>query len=445
MVIRGAAGSGKTTTAILRLRALLSSFTNRRNRLRQQEPVRALVLTYNRTLKGYIEDLVEKTRREADDPDAVELEVSTFGKWGQVRLGGPPLVANDEREGVIRDFGQAIPLDADFLVNETEYVLGRFLPDDLPKYLTATRHGRGAAPRVEQAVRQSILADVIANYDGWKQAQGVVDWNDVAVRLALAKTQPLYDIIIADECQDFTGNQLRAIHNHLKADHSLTLIIDSAQRIYARGFTWRELGIPVRAENIKTLSVNYRNTREIAQFALPLITGIPHDEDATLPDFRMVTRSGPRPVMLSGRFSRQMAWAIRYIKDEVDLTNESVAFLHPKGGGWFSYVKAELQRAKLPYEELTQRADWPSGPANIGLATCHSAKGLEFDHVFILGLNDECLDFLDGDDDREAQHRRLIAMAIGRAKKFVCLGHRPHDPSSILAHLDSTTCDLVDL
>jgi DNA helicase IV len=58
-IIRGAAGSGKTTTALLRLQALISTFVSRKRRERILEPVRVLVLTYNRTLRGYILNLAK--------------------------------------------------------------------------------------------------------------------------------------------------------------------------------------------------------------------------------------------------------------------------------------------------------------------------------------------------------------------------------------------------
>jgi DNA helicase IV len=131
MIIRGAAGSGKTSTAILRLNSLLASYTARRARRGQLEPVRALVLTYNRTLRGYISELVDRQRRSITDPDAVELEVSTFGKWSRDRLGNPTMLDAKERESAIRGFGRHIPLPGDFLVGETDYALGRFLPTDL--------------------------------------------------------------------------------------------------------------------------------------------------------------------------------------------------------------------------------------------------------------------------------------------------------------------------
>lgn len=53
-IIRGAAGSGKTTTALLRLGEQLRVRLDRRRRYGHVAPVRALVLTFNRTLEGYI-------------------------------------------------------------------------------------------------------------------------------------------------------------------------------------------------------------------------------------------------------------------------------------------------------------------------------------------------------------------------------------------------------
>lgn len=51
---RRAAGSGKTTTALLRLREQIQVRLSRRERFGHDTPVRVLVLTFNRTLEGYI-------------------------------------------------------------------------------------------------------------------------------------------------------------------------------------------------------------------------------------------------------------------------------------------------------------------------------------------------------------------------------------------------------
>jgi len=76
-LIRGAAGSGKTTTALLKLRALIGVYVNRKRRLQRDEPVRILVLTFNRTLSGYIENLAED---QASDSGEIDLRISTFGR-----------------------------------------------------------------------------------------------------------------------------------------------------------------------------------------------------------------------------------------------------------------------------------------------------------------------------------------------------------------------------
>ncbi len=92
-VIRGAAGSGKTTTALLRLRSLVGSFLNRRRRDGDIAPIRALVLTYNRTLRGYISALIEDEARHFQD---VDLTVSTFGQWSRALLDNPSMVDPDD-------------------------------------------------------------------------------------------------------------------------------------------------------------------------------------------------------------------------------------------------------------------------------------------------------------------------------------------------------------
>src|SRR5262245_28229689 len=75
-LIRGAAGSGKTTTAVLRLKQLAGAWLSRRERLKIAAPVRILVITFNRTLRGYMAELAEGQVRARTDLD---LTVSTFG------------------------------------------------------------------------------------------------------------------------------------------------------------------------------------------------------------------------------------------------------------------------------------------------------------------------------------------------------------------------------
>lgn len=424
-VIRGAAGSGKTTTAILRLKTLIGYFLNRRRQTGVKSPVRTLVLTYNRTLRGYISALIEK---QAAQDEEIVVEVETFAAWALEKLGKPALVSDAARVEKIKKLGSGL-LPPEFLVAEVDYLRGRYLPQERSKYLVSRREGRGASPRVDKALRERLLNDVVIPYEKWLKDTKMIDWSELEIAMAASNPSLLYDIVVADEVQDFSANQIRAIFPWLAKEHAVTFVLDGAQRIYARGFTWAELGVSVTSANSFQLSVNYRNTREIAAFALPFVKDlVPGDADATLPDFTQCTRSGPKPVVLRGKFSGQMAHALEFITKKVDLRKESVAFLHPKGGGWFKAVREALNGAGIGYEEFTRAKEWPDGDVNVALSTIHSAKGLEFDHVFVLGLNADILPHgTEADDSDWLQLRRLLAMAVGRAKETVHLGYKP-DP-----------------
>jgi len=442
-VIRGAAGSGKTTTALLRLRALIGTFVGRKRRMSKTEPVRILVLTFNRTLRGYIRELA---RQQVSESHEIELEISTFAKWAMTRLGNPAILSDKVAERKIADLGKTISLPSDFLVEEVNYILGRFYHSSLNDYLGARRVGRGTAPRVDRSLRETILANVVEPYQKWKRTISKYDWNDLAAMLAEKKVGDEYDIVIADETQDFSANEIRAIKNHVADIHSLTFILDSAQRIYVRGFTWREAGITVGPDNTHHLKRNYRNTIEIAQFAANIMEGITFDDDGTMPDFSKCERHGPRPIVIKGKFSDQVSFVTNYIINRVDLNNESVAILHPLGGGWFDYARGAFNKHRLPFVELTRRSEWPEGDENIAFSTIASAKGLEFDHVIMLGLNAQLLQHgPDEGDDRLPRLRRLMAMGIGRARQSVIIGYKPMEEPMLVRYMKPGTFDLVNL
>src|SRR6266508_1764937 len=178
LLIRGAAGSGKTTTALYRLQQLCRSWLSRRDRLGLDTLVRVLVLTYNRTLEGYISELA---RTQVTGHVGLELQVLTFGKWAVDLLGGANILDRDGSAGLLRPLIRPLSGNTDFLIEEVEYVLGRFEPDDLDAYLQARRGGRGTTPRVDQALRRRLLEEVVAPYTEKKKQYGSMDWNDIAV------------------------------------------------------------------------------------------------------------------------------------------------------------------------------------------------------------------------------------------------------------------------
>jgi superfamily I DNA/RNA helicase len=246
------------------------------------------------------------------------------------------------------------------------------------------------------------------------------------------------DVIIVDEAQDFSANQLRAINHHLAEQSYLTLVLDTAQRLYPRGYTWSEIGLNMMGARYHRLKQNHRNTVEIARFAAGLLTGLALDDDATLPDLSATTRSGALPRVVVGTYPDQVREAISFIKANVDLERETVGFLHPLG--WFKGLKPFLIRADLDFVDLTKGREWPRGPENIALSTMHSAKGLEFDHVIILGLDADTTPHGDAQDsDDLITVRRLLGMAVGRARTSLLLGYAPNRGSDLINYFQPGT------
>jgi superfamily I DNA/RNA helicase len=439
-LIRGSAGSGKTTTALLRLRQLSGFWLARRERMESTEPVRVLVVTFNRTLRGYIAEMAE---RQAPPSSFLRLTVTTFAKLTMDTMGGT--VVNEETrkaklQSLIREsFGQN-----SFVLDEAEYAMGRFPTSQINEYVSCERSGRGLTPRFGTQQRRQLIDNVITPFNQWKIDHRVCDFNDLAIKASELASPPKFDIIVADESQDLSANEVRGLVNFAADPSSITFILDSAQRIYPRGFTWREVGLTIRSQDTYRLQKNHRNTVEICAFASPLLADMDVGDDGTIPNLNSCDRHGPKPLVVKGRYAKQVDFAIKYIRENIDLSVESVAFLKPLGGNWFSTLKSKLSQSSLPFVDLTRSSEWPQGSENIALSTMSSAKGLEFDHVIILGFNEENAALTtDRDDDSSSRLRRLLAMAITRARSSVIVGFKPSEASSLTSYFATSTFDEV--
>ena len=445
-LIRGAAGSGKTTVALLRLRQLCASRISRNARLGLADQIRVLVLTFNRTLRAYIAQLVDEGA--LSDPH-VHLVIDTFAGWAQALVGPLAVVEDSLRRSELQRLLLEMPVptvaaNLPYFVDEVEYIVGRFAPENRPGYIGMERTGRGRSPPVPRAMRERLLSDVVAPYEDWKTQNGRSDWNDIALA-AISASGQRYDVVVVDEAQDLSANQVRAILSHLADDHVTTFIIDAVQRIYPRGFTWREVGIEMRPNLVFHLRSNHRNTAQIARLAQSLVHGLPQEEDGVIPDATACSRQGPMPAMLAGTYSGQLHHMLTHIAPAL-ARGETVAILHPRGGGWFNYTRQELDKRDIAYCELTAQREWPSGPEQLALSTIHSAKGLEFDHVLMPGLNSEVTSWGGDAQDGELDSlRRLVAMGVGRARRSVALGYKPEDRSEVVDMIAPNTYELFEV
>ena len=441
-LIRGSAGSGKTTTAILRLTSLANMMRGKKDLVGDESPVRVLLLTFNRTLSGYVRALLEAQVIGKGQ----EIEIDTFANWSMSKLGIVVVQADAARRCLARLARRISELDHSYIIHEVEYLLGRFEHANLENYISKERTGRGTIPRVDVGLRQRIVDEVVYPYNQYLDRNGLIDWNRLAVKMRCEVACLEYDVIIVDESQDFSANQIRAINHHLANNHAVTFVIDTAQRIYARGFTWIEAGVSISGNRSHRLQENHRNTKEIAAFASGILSGIAVDADGTLLNLNSATASGPLPKIIVGRYARQISWAIEYICNGVDLENQTVAFLKPQGGRWFDTIKNELTNSGIRFADMQKNADWPEDDINVAISTFHSAKGLEYDHVIILGFNQENTAFGNEEFTDQIQVlRRLLAVAVARARKQVVIGYKPGEESQLISFFETGTFEEIAL
>lgn len=246
-----------------------------------------------------------------------------------------------------------------------------------------------------------------------------------------------YDIIVVDEGQDFTANQYRAVVNSLKEDSCLICVIDTAQKIYLNGFTWAECGINATQYSPYSLTRNFRNPREVARLAAKLLEAVHIDEDGVRPEQDSPDAPSAVPILLIGEFSKQMDYIIEKIPTFL-AHGESCAILF-KSERWSRFAKQRLTEANLDFLSITRESEWPEDDVDLVISTMHSAKGLEFDHVFIPGINNVLFpSSYPGGDEAVQQDRRLLAMAIGRARKTVTLGEKSGEESGYFNNMDES-------
>ena len=80
----------------------------------------------------------------------------------------------------------------------------------------------------------------------------------------------MYKHIIVDEGQDLSPIMLKSLVKAIPEDGTFTFFGDVAQQIYGSRLSWREAGLKIAKNKIWYFDRNYRNSKEIAQFAVAI-------------------------------------------------------------------------------------------------------------------------------------------------------------------------------
>lgn len=282
-------------------------------------------------------------------------------------------------------------------------------------------------PSIRVRTIDSLARSVLNPRGQWGKPQTTEDFAErreqaaeVARRL---DSSSKFDVVLVDEAQDLDTAGLELAYAMLKEGRDdFVIALDGAQNIYRKRLTWNPPGMTARGRT-NILRVNYRNTREILDFAIRfLTTGDPAslqdttdgEPDAIIPP-EAASRSGPWPKVLTCADQRSEAHLVatevkRLLDEGVDSRHIAVLFgNHQMQKALYSAFRTH----DLPYFCVTfnpQNKRRAVEVSDVRSSTVQGLKGLEFSRVFLCGSNDVWLP--DGSEDSV---RRLLYVGMTRA------------------------------
>ena len=227
-----------------------------------------------------------------------------------------------------------------------------------------------------------------------------------------------WDAILVDEGQDFSPEMAHVLLALLPPHGVLTVAQDEQQCLYQpEDSGWEKMGIA--GLRLRRLQRQYRNTRAIARMALCLLP-----EGEPVPD--LAGAEGEPPCWLQSADApllvRDVADAVAtLVREGVPMSEIAILYAHSRMEGLASSlpeslleaVEARGVMARWVARDTTSKRYFDITTDSVCISTIHSAKGLDFSHVFLLGM-----DRLQPEKPRQ---RRLAYVGMTRAREHLTL------------------------
>jgi hypothetical protein len=246
--------------------------------------------------------------------------------------------------------------------------------------------------------------------------------------------------LFIDEFQDINDTQyafIKALHHE---GATITIVGDDAQNIYS----WRGSCVDYILNFHKKfpevadfqLATNYRSTAAIVAVANSIMRFIPTLDHKELMSAAPQANQGTRPaVHYFARTSEERDWVCDSAFHAVTsgTVGGSTVILSKFNSVLYAYEAALLKlgirvRFVQGEESQEQHVNTNSRGPTIFLSTFHGSKGLEWDNVFLVRMNDEVFP-QQKDEDGVLQERRLFYVAVTRARKTLTLTYSRHSKS----------------
>ena len=473
MMVKGVAGSGKTTVAIRRISFLQNHYS-------PEDNDSILLVTYNKTLLQYIKHQYAKL---ADDEQAQfenlfasenEVKIVTidsimykyFAHYARrMNLSLKPssnvlehrimVQAIHKLQGLYPNNKIINPKNSHFLLDEVTWITACQIEDE-ETYQQIDRIGRatggsGSPQKLSKNSEQrKAIFELMLTFHEMLAKEGYVSFKQMNL-MALQEAQQIdhgkYTHIIIDESQDLTKVQLEFIKCIYKEKpySSILFVADNTQSIYSqswlgKGRPYTSIGYDMSGKS-RILSKNYRTTTEISKAAYQLIENDPSinaNVDFVKPS--LIDRHGHPPIY---RFFTTIQDQLDFLVNEIQtLTNDyqlSDICIVAKEKRLIESAQLGLESKGIPAEVLlSSEANFES--EKVKLVTMHSIKGLEFKVIFLIDLNDGVIPNtrlydLDDEETLVSEERKLLYVGMTRANELLYMSS-VRKPSAFIKDLN---------
>lgn len=423
-IVLGTAGSGKTTMAIYRARYLANLNNDK-----------VLFVTFNKALVTYLQTIGYGQLN--------NIEVINYHKFARGYLNSKGKMSRNcivpayssskwTKEELVSKAVEAVKKSGNYHDNvfkeEHKFYLEEINSIQKLGLDNKQEYFENYSENVNETFEKKLVFDIFQKYLSIRDEHGYkYDFEDIAKfvleELKVDNMPRRYKHIVIDEGQDLSPIMIKSLINAVPQNGSVTYFGDVAQKIYSGSFSWRDAGF----ENYKqwNFEQNYRNTKEIAELALKISESTYYSDipDMVKPQFPKA--EGPKPVLIKCISTTEIDFIINSV---TNFMNETVGIL-VRNREQVQLLTSALRRKGLNFIELKgDMGIWFEEPC-IYVGTIHSAKGLEFDVVYLAFCescnypHEEKLKLTNGYENACRDEIKLLYVGVTRAKRGLFISY----------------------
>jgi len=435
--VLGGAGTGKTVVAMHRANWLLENLYTESND-------RILFTTFTVNLAA---DIKENLRKICKKEVLDRIKVVNLDKWVVDFLRSNSYDYDIEYNGAQSDeWSQALDyyegsnFDDLFIRTELEDVVLENNVQSFKQYLRTPRVGRGSRisrgqkdelwPVFEEYRRLLELNQKKERIDAFRDAKSLLEEKGDILP---------FRCVIVDEAQDFGNAEFKLIRQMIpqsrpedQLKNDIFIVGDAHQRIYGNKVVLSHCDIEIRGRSHR-LKINYRTTEENRNWAVGILSGETYDDLDDGEDSQKGYRSllhGTEPAAEHfDHHDEEIGFIISSLEDlKEDVHGLKSTCLVARTENMLEMYENALEERGFTTYRIKRNEAEDRSKDGIRLATMHRVKGLEFDYMFIAGVNDGTVPLkynLEKKDSEFAKHeaekveRSLLYVAATRAKKQV--------------------------